>query len=303
MNDSSTYNSKSPGDGGNAFQLPYNAEQPLQSLSSSLPSSLNFSQVALGGQDTVALGYQGASGPPLNQQLIYSYGGNAPYIGQLGLLPYPSYLANDQTGYNNSIEALRAQDAIPSTFYGYNAGAYYRNAWSSLIIGGYDAKRGNVDNVLEIGMNEQTNRDLQVTVNSISLGADGQTTPVALSAQTWFIDSMIPEIWLPESACQIFEDVFRLTYNQTYGMYFIDSALHDDLARRNVSVTFTLSANGTAGAPTTEISFPFAAFNQTVGWPIVGGQNYTSATQQYFPLKRAQDNTQFYLGRTFLQEA
>ena len=42
---------------------------------------------------------------------------------------------------------------------------------------------------------------------------------------------------------------------------------------------------------------PYSAFDLTVGWPIV------NSSTRYFPIRRAQNNTQFTLGRTFLQYA
>ncbi|CAK4006047.1 Hypothetical predicted protein [Lecanosticta acicola] len=292
-----------PGSTSSNFLLPWTAETALSSPN--LTNTIDLNASATAGQDTIAFGYQANNGPPLTQQTIYSYSGNAPYVGLLGLLPYASEFQDVAGTFNSSLGDLSATRAIKSAFYAYNAGAYYRTAWSSLVLGGYDAKRGDPRSGLEVPMGQQTDRDLLIYVNDISLSTNGAITHVTNTAsQPWMIDSTIPEIWLPLSACQVFEDAFGLVYNFTSQMYFIDTALHDTLLQRNASVTFTLSGDA-AGTNKTSIFFPFAAFNQTAAWPIIGGPNssYTSATRQYFPLKRAADNSQFFLGRTFLQEA
>lgn len=52
-----------------------------------------------------------------------------------------------------------------------------------------------------------------------------------------------------------------------------------------------------SGGESVEITLPYAAFDLTVAYPI----EFNSTN--YFPLKRAANDTQYTLGRTFLQEA
>jgi hypothetical protein len=50
-------------------------------------------------------------------------------------------------------------------------------------------------------------------------------------------------------------------------------------------------------AEAVQITLPFAAFDLSVKWPIVETET------PYFPIRRAANDTQYTLGRTFLQEA
>ncbi|QSZ37620.1 hypothetical protein DSL72_008719 [Monilinia vaccinii-corymbosi] len=61
-------------------------------------------------------------------------------------------------------------------------------------------------------------------------------------------------------------------------------------------VIFSL-ANTISGGSTVNIQLPFGAFSLQASYPFVDNTTY------YFPFKRAANNTQYTLGRTFLQEA
>lgn len=283
------------------FTLPYDVEQFLaSSLPANIPNAIDLNATAAAGTGFVRFGYRGDNGDPLDQQLIFSLPGEAPYVGTLGLSPYNTSFTGDP-GYWSTLGKLNFTGQIKSASWAYNAGAHYRNAYSSLTFGGYDAKRGDISKGLQVNMPNDL-KELVVYVKDISLGTTGGTTSVASTAQSWFIDSTIPDMWLPEAACKSFEDAFGLVYNTTYEKYFVDPSLHDDLVRRNASVTFTLSASAD-DTQTTQIFFPYAALNLTAKWPLIGGSEYTAETLQYFPLKRASDPSQFFLGRAFLQEA
>jgi hypothetical protein len=68
------------------------------------------------------------------------------------------------------------------------------------------------------------------------------------------------------------------------------------LAAQNPSVTFRL-ANGISGGSATDIVLPFNAFALKASYPFLANASY------YFPLKQAANDTQYTLGRAFLQEA
>lgn len=78
----------------------------------------------------------------------------------------------------------------------------------------------------------------------------------------------------------------------------VNSTLHTELLERGANITFTL-AQATSGGPTTTITLPYSAFDLTALPPYQGLSNSTT----YFPLRRAQNDTQYTLGRTFMQEA
>jgi hypothetical protein len=76
----------------------------------------------------------------------------------------------------------------------------------------------------------------------------------------------------------------------------VNDTIHSSLQSLNPSVTFKLG-NTISGGPTIEIKLPYNAFDLQASWPI-----YPNATN-YFPLRRAANDTQYIIGRTFLQEA
>lgn len=111
-----------------------------------------------------------------------------------------------------------------------------------------------------------------------------------------FVDSTIPYIYLPLQACQLFERALGLTYDTASQLYLIDEALRNTLAAKSLNFTFQLG-NTESGGPNVQIVLPYDAFDLTAEFPLV------NRTTRYFPLKRADNDTQYTLGRTFLQEA
>jgi hypothetical protein len=167
----------------------------------------------------------------------------------------------------------------------------------SLVFGGYDSSRF-TPNSLTIPMSPDVSRDLVVGVQSISMANSShpQTSLLPSGGIFAFIDSTLPYIWLPLDACQAFESAFGLTWNQTSEMYLVNNTLHAKLLASNANVTFTLGV-GKNGGETVDIVLPYASFDLTATPPLL--KNTTS----YFPLKRAANDTQYTLGRAFLQEA
>jgi hypothetical protein len=84
--------------------------------------------------------------------------------------------------------------------------------------------------------------------------------------------------------------------DNTTGLYLISTSQYATLNAINPSVTFTL-ANSLSGGLTVDIVLPFKAFILQAAPP------FAPNTTSYFPLKLAANNTQYTLGRTFLQEA
>lgn len=100
--------------------------------------------------------------------------------------------------------------------------------------------------------------------------------------------------WLPTSVCQSFETAFGLVWNETAELYLLNETTHSNLRAQNPTFSFILGTSP-AGGNTTAITLPYAAFDL----------NYTTTdgTSRYFPLKRADNETQYTLGRVFLQES
>lgn len=100
--------------------------------------------------------------------------------------------------------------------------------------------------------------------------------------------------WLPKSVCQSFETAFGLVWNDTAELYLLNETTHSNLLAQNPTFSFTLGASP-AGGNTTAITLPYAAFDLSY--------TTTDGTSRYFPLKRADNETQYTLGRVFLQES
>ena len=83
-----------------------------------------------------------------------------------------------------------------------------------------------------------------------------------------FIDSTVPQIWLPESACAAFEQAFGIKYNDKYHRYFITSQQRQTLLSQNAQITFTIGPDR-SGGQTVDITLPYQAFDLQVNFPIV----------------------------------
>ena len=253
------------------------------------------------GNDTVGLGIQGSGGPSLPNQIIGAYSVDDFYLGFFGLNPASTNFTPQEKGKESYMTSLKNQNLIPSLSFGYTAGNQYRlkQVLGSLTLGGVDTGQFTPNN-LSIPFAPQEGRSLLVGIQSISSVDQNGTTSNLLpnGGISAFVDSTEAQIWLPVEACQAFETAFGLTYNETNGFYLVNSALHSQLTTQNASVTFTLGSS-TSGGETINITLPYASFDLLLKPPAA---NLTSNTK-YFPLRRAANDTQYTLGRTFLQEA
>lgn len=144
-------------------------------------------------------------------------------------------------------------------------------------------------------MADDVTRDLVVYLQSISYSGSSSATllsePILI-----FIDSTDPNLWLPESVCEAFENAFGLTLDSESDLYLVNDTHNTELLNSNAQVTFRLSDVDQGGDSVT-ITLPYDAFALTAKAPLVDNSSY------YFPLKRAANSTQYTLGRVFLQEA
>lgn len=171
----------------------------------------------------------------------------------------------------------------------------FEKVLGSLVLGGYDLSKAGPTNT-SFAFAPDISRDLTVGLQAVSTSIKGEHHELLPEGIFTFIDSTVPHIWLPLAACEQFEKVFGLTWNATVGLYLVNDTLHQSLVSTNASLTFKIG-NSTAGAPTTDITLPYASFDLTVDYPLVEKRS------RYFPLLRAANDTQYTLGRTFLQEA
>ena len=167
-----------------------------------------------------------------------------------------------------------------------------------MTLGGYDSSRF-ISNDLSFDFAPDNERDLVVAIQKVTSSAEGASDKDLLPSAVYaYIDSTVPQIWLPVEACKAFEDAFGLTYDNDTELYLLDSDAHDKLTTLNPNVTFTLGG-GLSGGTTVDVTLPYAAFDMQATPPYQG----LIAQSYYFPLRRAANDTQYTLGRTFLQEA
>lgn len=250
------------------------------------------------GFDTATLGWQGAGGPTLEHSTIFNVYSAAYWIGLLGVKPQSTNFTNLNDPQPSFMNQLKSNNTIPSLSYGYTAGNQYRlnKVFGSLVLGGYDQNRFNPTQNVSIGFYADVQRDLLVNIQSITTDTGSPSNLLPGGGITAFIDSTIAQLWLPETACTAFEQAFGLTFDETSQYYLVNSSLHDTLTSSNPNVTFTIGSSNTGGE-TVDIVLPYGAFDLQLEYPNVANTSY------YFPLKRAANDTQYTLGRTFLQEA
>ncbi len=268
------------------------------------------------GNDTIGLGYQGSGGPTLENQVLATIGTEQFYLGMFAVNPKRTNFSGvAEQGQASYMTTLQQQNLIPSVSFGYTAGAPYRislpspcfrfNAYEiaglkkvlgSLTLGGYDQARF-ISNNMSFSFAPDNDRDIVVGIQSIvSKDQDGRSHDLLATGVNAFIDSTVPHIWLPLEACKAFEKAFGLIYDVENEMYPVNNALHQKLVAQNASITFTLG-NSDSGGQTIDIVLPYDSFDLQAQPP------YTANATKYFPLRRAANETQYTLGRTFLQEA
>ena len=257
---------------------------------------LGYSGNADFGYDNVMLGWPGANLPTLTHQVIEGYVTKDLYIGSFGLNPAAVNMSSLNNPQPSFLGALVQQNHTPSTSWAYTAGAFYRQptAFGSLTLGGYDTTRF-VPNNVTFAFGPDTSRDLIVPIQSIT--SDIGISPLLTSVIYAYIDSLVPHIWLPLEVCRAFEEAFDLTYNETAELYFVNDTLHDKLVSKNPNVTFKLGLPGSTETNEIDIVMHYGSFDLLADYPVVN-----NATR-YFPLKQAQNDSQYTLGRAFLQDA
>ncbi|KAL6714321.1 hypothetical protein ACLMJK_007744 [Lecanora helva] len=268
-----------------------------------LEMNLGYNDTAAFGLDTVALGVSDAGRSyHLENQVVATYANDDYFIGMFGLSSQPTNFSTVTNSTPSSLATLKAKNLIPSLSWGYTAGARYQGkggAFASLTLGGFDSSRFKPCDI-SFSLHPDVSRDLVVFLQSVTADfRNGSATSLLSDPIPIFIDSTIPYLYLPVSACQEFEKAFGLVWNATYQTYFVDDSLHRKLLEANNNITFRL-ADSASGSASVEISLPYASFDLMVDSPLVP-KNLSGS--RYFPLMQASNETQYTLGRTFLQES
>lgn len=171
-----------------------------------------------------------------------------------------------------------------------------KHVLGSLTLGGYDRSRF-TPNAHSFSFAPEDEPELLVGVQRIDYtSSNGTTSSLLTEGIRANVDSTTPYIYLPLEACEAFEKAFNLEWNATMELYPVNNSLHEDLIAQNASITFGLG-DDTSGGEIVNITLPYDSFDLTAEFPVVG------ESTMFFPLKRAINETQYTLGRTFLQEA
>jgi hypothetical protein len=109
------------------------------------------------------------------------------------------------------------------------------------------------------------------------------------------IDTNVPDIWLPTSVCDTIASALGLTYFEAAQRYVVTDTARNVLQTSAPTMSFTIGTSA-SGGDTITIEIPYAAFDLQARYPIFGTQS------NYFPLRRAANDTQYTLGRAFMQE-
>ena len=259
-------------------------------------AGLGYSGNANFGYDNVTLGWLGSGLPTLSRQIIEGFATKNFSIGSFGLSPHSVNISTLDDPKPSFLGTLAQQNWTPSTTWAYTAGAYYRQptAFGSLTLGGYDTTRF-LQNNITFPFGPDTSRDLIVPIQSIT--SDAASSDLLSDVIYAYIDFLVPHIWLPLEVCKAFERAFGLTYNETAELYFVNDTLHDSLLSGNHNVTFTLGLPGSAHNDTVDIVMHYGSFDLMAEFPTVNN------AVRYFPIKRANNDSQYTLGRAFLQDA
>ncbi|KAF2743771.1 acid protease [Sporormia fimetaria CBS 119925] len=265
-----------------------------------LREDLNYTGNGLYGQDTVGLQLPSLNGPVLEQQIVAAVANKKVFIGVFGLSPVPANFSDFNNPQPVFFKVLKDQNKIPSLSYAYTAGASYKTpqSFASLTLGGYVTSRftpnkGNITYPFD----PDDERPLSVSIQSITTNTSFNGVRSLLPEPIYInLDFTVPHFWLPGPVCDNFASVFGLSYDNTTSLYLINSTTHAELLKRNPSINFGLG-NTPNPDERVNIVLPYAAFDLEASWPW-----YENVTR-YFPIRRAENKSQYTLGRTFLQEA
>ena len=219
-------------------------------------------------------------------------------LGVFGLGQKPTNFSDYNDPQSSYMWSLKNQSLIPSLSFGYSAGAPYRNkgVLGSLTLGGYDAAKFKPNN-FTFTFGPDTSASLLVGLQSIQ--ADNTLNGVVSLLPKGIlslVDSTVPEIWLPVEACTMFETSFGIVHDPHTDRYLVNDTIHSQLQNLQPTLTFQLG-NAAYGGESINIVLPYSAFDLQANYPI-----YPNATN-YFPLRRAANDSQYVIGRTFLQES
>ncbi|KAI4090785.1 MAG: hypothetical protein LQ344_004565 [Seirophora lacunosa] len=201
------------------------------------------------------------------------------YLGSLGLAARPITWQDHSDSAPSLMTSLKTQESAPG----------------SLTIGGYDASRFKPSDV-SFSFSSQLQRQLTVAIQGISVTNSNAESELLTQAIYALVDSTVPHLWLPLSVCQAFEHAFGIEWDPITTLYLVNDTQHEAMIKQDAEVTLSL-ATSLNGGSVIDITLPYASFDLEANKPLVKQKT------RYFPLRRAKDETQYTVGRVFLQEA
>lgn len=258
-------------------------------------NNLGYGGNGLFGFDTVSWG----NSSNLTGQVVAGIATQDYWLGVAGIGPKTTNFTTFNDPILSYLSSLVNSSQIPSHSWAYTAGASYRNrSPASLTLGGYDSNRISGSS-LSIPMNPDNSRPLQLAIQKIVTQNSLLGTANLLPTSTYhFLDSTVPHLWLPSDAISQFVSTFGLQYDNATDLYTINSTTHARLLELNPTVSFVLAESTSSGASDSiSLDFPYAAFDLNASYP------FYENTTRYFPIRKAANESQYTLGRTFFQEA
>ncbi|KAF2031271.1 acid protease [Setomelanomma holmii] len=263
-------------------------------LDTFLESRVGVTGDGLYGFDDLDLGWTGDDLPTLNNQSIAGIISADLALGSLALDPRPVNFTN----YNNPIPSLlqnlrNHSSPIPSLSWSYTAGAYNLapKVFGSLVLGGADTTRYE-PNKVTFPFGADISLDLQVATQRISVNST--TAPLLSTPIISYISTLVPDIWLPSDTCTEFAKAFGLSYNTTSKDFYINSTMHQTNLANNPVVTMLVGPE--ASGASVNIKLPYWNF-------YLAAPQDTEEGVFRFPIRQASNDTQYVLGRAFLQSA
>lgn len=251
------------------------------------------------GFDDVSLGWTGDGLPTIKNQSIAGTITSTLPIGSLGINSRPVNFTDYNSPIPSLLQTLRNQSTpIPSLSWSYTAGAYNLSpkVFGSLVLGGFDSTRFE-PNDLTFPFGADLSLDLQVALQRISInGTGGKDMSPSLIT---YVSTLVPDIWLPKDVCNSFAQAYGLSHNATTDDYYINNTMHELNLSRQPLARFEVGPD-TSG-PSILIRLPYWNF-----YLAAQTENSGSAkTEQVFrfPIRTAANDSQYVLGRAFLQSA
>ena len=184
-----------------------------------------------------------------------------------------------------------------------------------MVLGGFDVNRFEPHNTTfdldpnqnpVVALNEITVTAQPLPSSNVSTGwpSNSLTLLGPNQANLFTIDSSTPYLWFPEAVCLEFEKALGLTYDDAVQLYTFgsNSTQHEALVDFNMTFRFAV-ADFPGSSNSVSLSLPYEAFDLQISYPYPGlNATQSSPPTNYFPLRKAENNTQYTIGRTFLQE-